>query len=142
MKRILAALAFMVAIASASAQTTYNVALAWTPPATCTAAPAPTTLGPCTYQIYRLPTACPATLSVTTQPWVALPPTASQATSATDTSVSTGSTLCYFMETVSTPLGNISSAPGAMVQVVVPAAGPPPPTGVTATVVTITVTVQ
>lgn len=114
------------------AQTTYSVALSWTGPAGCTLA------APCTYIPYRLAGVCPATLSVTTQPWVALPPTAAQVTTASDAAVTYGATYCYFLETQQ---AGASSGPSATVQVVIPG-GVSPPTGLTPTVVTVTIVVN
>ena len=117
MKRIIAitmlALGIVVhaqATVTLPAATSFSVVLTWTASVSCSAAT------PCTYQIYRIAGSCPATLPGTSG-WTALPPTASQAVTATDSTVAAGATYSYVAETVQ---GTANSGPSNCITVAIP----------------------
>jgi hypothetical protein len=110
MKRILALAVFAFA-ALAHGQTlsappqasSESVVLTWTAPATCTVA------APCTFALWR-------TVNGAAQ-WTQVLTTAAQATTATDTSVASGTGYQYVVETV---ISGINSGPSNVVTVAVP----------------------
>ena len=108
---------------SAPAATSNQVQLSWTASVSCT------TATPCTYIPYRIAGACPATVAGSAG-WTQLPATASQAVTALDPTVVSGTQYSYFIEAVLTSDG-ANSAPSNCVTVTVPLV-PAAPTGLSA----------
>lgn len=130
MKKLLFLLIFFLpAISKAQATVTLPVAtvettvLTWTNSSTCT------TSTPCVMIPYRIGGTCPSTLGGTSG-WTQLATTASQAVTATDTSVVPGSTYSYVVESVFVS-GGANSGPSNCVTVTIPNV-PAAPTGLTA----------
>jgi hypothetical protein len=117
MKRILAVLAFFALAVIGSAQTvtvpagspTKSVYLSWTAPDGCVLAT------PCTFAVYRVPGT--ATISGGTTGATLVTTTASQAVAATDSTVVSGQTYSYAVETVQ---GGMNSVPSNTVTLSIP----------------------
>jgi hypothetical protein len=105
--------------------TTYAIDFSWTAATGCA------TATPCTYQVYCVPTAN-QTIVVGTTGATLVATSASQATTAVDSTVVNGSTYSCAVETVQ---AGANSAPSTTVQAVIPnPTVPSAPSGVTATV--------
>ncbi len=129
MKRIFAALAILTLATLVHAQTvtvppasTYQVNLTWTAATGCTVA------APCTYTVYRLPGTVTITAGTTGATLVGT--TAAQTVAYTDSTVVSGQTYSYAVETVQ---GGANSAPSNTFTVAIPLA-PSAPSGLSGSV--------
>jgi len=95
-----------------------GVKLTWTLPITCT------TSNPCTERPYRILGVCPSPLTGTSG-WTVLTDSASQATTVTDSTITSGLQYSYVVETQQ---GGLNSGPSNCISVTVPNV-PSPATG-------------
>ena len=130
MRRIVIVFIFvLLASLAAHAQTvtvppasSYQVALSWQAPSTCTAT------NTCMYAVYRMPGT--VTITAGTTGATLLGTTAAQVVTYTDTTVATGNTYSYAVETVQ---GGANSAPSNTFTIAIPLA-PAAPTGLSGSV--------
>ena len=127
--------------ASPMTQTSFQVALTWSLPAASGTFTGCTSSTPCAFVVWRAPATVSggtATCPTAASSYMLLTTTASQATTYSDQSVTSGATECYVLQSSQGASGN--GAPSAPFQAAIPTA-PTSPSNGAATVTTVTVTV-
>lgn len=126
------------ALSAQISQTSFTVNLTWTMPAAAAPFAGCTTAAPCTFTISRATVTAGAACPTAGSSYAVLGSSASQATAYADSTVTSGATFCYVLQTTQ---ASATGPPSAPFEISVPATPPAPGSGSAATtVVTTTVT--